>query len=243
MLRVVSLPGDGIGPEVTAVAIDVLRALPLEIEVGEHSFGGRAILEEGHAASRARRSRRARAPTPSSSARSASPSSRGSGAARARPDRPPPRSRRLRQPASRPPARGIDLLIVRELVGGLYYGASGRRPDGSAFDTCEYTPARDRKGRPAGVRACRRATGARHVCRQGERARDLTALARAVIRVAADYPDVELEHMLVDTAGLKLVQHPERFDVLLTENTFGDILSDVAAGCAAASGWQHPRAS
>ncbi len=51
-----------------------------------------------------------------------------------------------------------------------------------------------------------------------------------VTRVAADYPDVELKHMLVDTAGLQLVQHPERFDVLLTENTFGDILSDVAAG-------------
>ena len=51
-----------------------------------------------------------------------------------------------------------------------------------------------------------------------------------VTRVAADYPDVELQHMLVDTAGLQLVQHPERFDVLLTENTFGDILSDVAAG-------------
>ncbi|HEX4929316.1 MAG TPA: isocitrate/isopropylmalate family dehydrogenase, partial [Gaiellaceae bacterium] len=51
-----------------------------------------------------------------------------------------------------------------------------------------------------------------------------------VIRVAADYPDVELEHMLVDTAGMKLVQSPQQFDVLLTENTFGDILSDVAAG-------------
>ena len=51
-----------------------------------------------------------------------------------------------------------------------------------------------------------------------------------VMRVAADYPDVELEHMLVDTAGLNLVQQPGRFDVILTENTFGDILSDVAAG-------------
>ena len=51
-----------------------------------------------------------------------------------------------------------------------------------------------------------------------------------VTRVAADYPDVELEHMLVDTAGMQLVQQPERFDVILTENTFGDILSDVAAG-------------
>ena len=51
-----------------------------------------------------------------------------------------------------------------------------------------------------------------------------------VVRVAADYPDVELEHMLVDTAGMQLVQDPGRFDVILTENTFGDILSDVAAG-------------
>ena len=51
-----------------------------------------------------------------------------------------------------------------------------------------------------------------------------------VVRVAADYPDVELEHMLVDTAGMKLVQSPQQFDVILTENTFGDILSDVAAG-------------
>ena len=51
-----------------------------------------------------------------------------------------------------------------------------------------------------------------------------------VVRVAADYPDVELEHVLVDTAGMKLVQQPGRFDVILTENTFGDILSDVAAG-------------
>jgi 3-isopropylmalate dehydrogenase len=51
-----------------------------------------------------------------------------------------------------------------------------------------------------------------------------------VVRVAADYPDIELEHMLVDTAGMQLVQDPGRFDVILTENTFGDILSDVAAG-------------
>ena len=51
-----------------------------------------------------------------------------------------------------------------------------------------------------------------------------------VVRVAADYPDVELEHMLVDKAGMQLVQDPARFDVILTENTFGDILSDVAAG-------------
>ena len=89
------------------------------------------------------------------------PSSRVPRAAGAGPDRPPPRSRRLREPASRHRRPAVDLLIVRELVGGLYYGASGRRPDGTAFDTCEYTPQPDRADRPARVRARRRAAGAR----------------------------------------------------------------------------------
>ena len=131
------------------------------------------------------------------------------------------------RPATGP---GIDLLIVRELVGGLYYGASGRRPDGSAFDTCEYTPA-------AIERIARRAfelAGARrsHVTSVDKvNVLETSRLWReTVIRVAADYPDIELEHMLVDTAGMKLVQSPQQFDVILTENTFGDILSDVAAG-------------
>ena len=75
MLRIVCLPGDGIGPEVTAVAIDVLRALPLELEIEEHGFGGRAILDEGMPLP-ARTLAACKAPTPSSSARSASRSSR-----------------------------------------------------------------------------------------------------------------------------------------------------------------------
>ena len=131
------------------------------------------------------------------------------------------------RPATRP---GVDLLIVRELVGGLYYGASGRLPDGSAYDTCHYAPA-------AIERVARRAfeiAGARrgHVTSVDKvNVLETSRLWRETVnRVAPDYPEVELEHMLVDTAGLKLVQHPERFDVILTENTFGDILSDVAAG-------------
>ena len=71
MLRVACLPGDGIGPEVTAVAIEVLRALPIEIEVEEHSFGGGAILAQRHAASRTDARRVSGRPTPSSWARSA----------------------------------------------------------------------------------------------------------------------------------------------------------------------------
>ena len=229
MLRVACLPGDGIGPEVTAVAIEVLRTLPLELEVEEHSFGGRAILEEG-------------TPLPErtlAACQAADAVILGAvglpqfeGAA-VRPEQGLIALRRALdvyanlRPATGP---GIDLLIVRELVGGLYYGASGRREDGSAFDTCEYTP-------DAIERIARRAfelAGARraHVTSVDKvNVLETSRLWReTVVRVAPDYPDVELEHMLVDTAGMKLVQSPQQFDVILTENTFGDILSDVAAG-------------
>jgi 3-isopropylmalate dehydrogenase len=229
MLRVACLPGDGIGPEVTAAAIDVLRALPLETEVEEHSFGGRAILDEGTplpertlAACRAADAVLLGAVGLPELEGAAVRPEQGLIAIRAALDV----YANLR-PASGP---GIDLLIVRELVGGLYYGASGRRPDGSAYDTCEYTPdAIERIAR----RAFELAGPRRHHVTSVDKVNVLETSRlwrETVIRVSADYPDVELEHMLVDTAGLKLVQDPGRFDVILTENTFGDILSDVAAG-------------
>ncbi len=229
MLRVACLPGDGIGPEVTAVAIEVLRALPLEVEVEEYAFGGGAILADG-------------TPLPDETLAACKvadavilgavglPELEG---AAVRPEQGLIALRReLDVYANLRPATGpgIDLLIVRELVGGLYYGASGRRPDGTAFDTCEYTP-------EAIERVSRRAfelAGARrgHVTSVDKvNVLETSRLWReTVVRVAADYPDVELAHMLVDTAGMQLVLDPARFDVILTENTFGDILSDVAAG-------------
>jgi 3-isopropylmalate dehydrogenase len=229
MLRVACLPGDGIGPEVTAVAIDVLRALPIEIEVEEYSFGGRAILDEGMPLP-------ARTLAACKTADAVVLGAVGLPELEGRPVRPEQGLIALRRaldvyanlrPATRP---GVDLMIVRELVGGLYYGASGRLPDGSAYDTCHYAPA-------AIERVARRAfeiAGARrgHVTSVDKvNVLETSRLWRETVnRVAPDYPEVELEHMLVDTAGLKLVQHPERFDVILTENTFGDILSDVAAG-------------
>ena len=235
MLRIVCLPGDGIGPEVTAVAIDVLHALPIEIEVEEHSFGGRAILEEG-------------TPLPDrtlAACRNADAvvlGAVGLPELEGAPVRPEQGLIGLRRaldvyanlrPATGP---GIDLLIVRELVGGLYYGASGRRDDGSAYDTCEYEP-------QAIERVARRAfefAGARRAHVTSVDKANVLETSRlwreTVTRVATDYPDVELEHMLVDTAGLNLVQSPGRFDVILTENTFGDILSDVAAGMAGGLG-------
>ena len=228
-LRVACLPGDGIGPEVTAAAVEVLDALPLDAQLEQHAFGGRAILDEGTPL-----------PEPTLSACLAAdavllgavglPQFEG---AAVRPEQGLIGLRRaLDVYANLRPAtgRGVDLLIVRELVGGLYYGASGRRPDGSAFDTCEYTPAAiERVAR----RAFELARGRRSHVMSVDKANVLetSRLWREVVtQVAGDYPDVQLEHMLVDTAGLTLVERPARFDVLLTENTFGDILSDVAAG-------------
>ena len=177
MLRVVCCRGDGIGPEVTAVAIDVLRALPIEIEVEEHSFGGRAILEEG-------------TPLPERTLEACQGADAvilgavGLPELEGAPVRPEQGLIALRRAldvyANLRPATGagIDLLIVRELVGGLYYGARGRRPDGSAFDTCEYTPPEIERIARRAFELARCAARARHVRRQGERARDVTALAR-----------------------------------------------------------------
>ena len=213
----------------TAVAVDVLRALPLEVEVDEHSFGGGAILAEGTPL-----------PEPTLAACRAAdavvlgavglPELEG---ASVRPEQGLIELRRaLDVYANLRPATGlgIDLLIVRELVGGLYYGARGRRPDGSAFDTCEYTPeAIERVARRAFELAGARSGRVTSVDKVN--VLETSRLWReTVVRVADDYPEIALDHMLVDTAGLNLVQDPGRFDVVLTENTFGDILSDVAAG-------------
>jgi 3-isopropylmalate dehydrogenase len=229
MLRIACLPGDGIGPEVTSAAVRVLEALPLEVVVEEHPFGGGAIHEHGD-------------PLPEetlSASRAADAvllGAVGLPELEGAPIRPEQGLIRLRGEldvyANLRPTRGdgVDLLIVRELVGGLYFGASGRRPDGSAFDTCEYSPALvERIARRAFELARRR----RSLVTSVDKANVLetSRLWREVVSgLAADYPDVRLEHMLVDNAGLQLVVDPGRFDVILTENTFGDILSDVAAG-------------
>jgi len=130
------------------------------------------------------------------------------------------------------PARGdgVDLLVVRELVGGLYYGARGVRDDGTVYDTMEYRPDQVERIARRGFELARTRRG--HVTSVDKaNILDTSRLWRATVnRIAADYPDVELEHMLVDNCGMQLVLAPEQFDVILTENTFGDILSDVAAG-------------
>jgi 3-isopropylmalate dehydrogenase len=118
---------------------------------------------------------------------------------------------------------------VRELVGGLYYGERGVRDDGTVYDTLEYRPEQVERVSRRAFELARRRRG--HLVSVDKV--NVLATSRLwrdiVTRLAAEYPDVELEHVLVDTAAMQLVQDPARFDVLVTENTFGDILSDVAA--------------
>jgi 3-isopropylmalate dehydrogenase len=130
----------------------------------------------------------------------------------------------------RPAKQGpVDLLIVRELVGGLYFGQRGVREDGTVFDTCEYHPSQvERIARRAFELA--RGRGGRLTSVDKANVLDTSRLWRRVVHeVAADYPDVEVEDMLVDNAAMQLASAPEQFDVLVTENMFGDILSDLAA--------------
>ena len=123
---------------------------------------------------------------------------------------------------------GTDLLVVRELTGGIYFGDK-TRTDTEASDACTYTV--DEIERIARV-AFDSARGRRNRVTSVDKANVLetSRLWREVVAaVAADYPDVELDHMLVDNAAMQLVSAPAQFDVVVTENMFGDILSDEAA--------------
>ena len=136
--------------------------------------------------------------------------------------------------------RGVDLLIVRELTGGLYFGkpskvwstTRGRR----AVDTLAYREQEiDRLARLGFEQARARRGKVTSVDKSNVLAS--SQLWRTVVNeVAADYPDVQLEHALVDSSAMTLITRPRDFDVLITENTFGDILSDEAAVLAGSLG-------
>jgi 3-isopropylmalate dehydrogenase len=227
-MRVACLPGDGIGPEVTAAATRVLGALLPELELSEHLIGGAAIHATGE-------------PLPAETLAACREADAvlfgavGLPEFDGKPIRPEQGLIDLRREldvyANLRPARSssIDLLVVRELVGGLYYGPRGRREDGTAFDTCEYHPAQiERVARRAFELARTRRSHVTSVDKAN--VLETSRLWREVVdRVRPDYPDVRLEHMLADNAAMQLILAPERFDVILTENTFGDILSDEAA--------------
>jgi 3-isopropylmalate dehydrogenase len=228
-VTVAVLAGDGIGPEVTAEAIRVLDALG--IEHAEHPFGGGAILDQG-------------TPLPDETLAACRESDAVLLAAVGLPElegqavRPEQGLLALRKElgvyANLRPARsdeaGIDLVVVRELVGGLYFGAKGTRDDGTWFDTCEYTrPEVERIARTAFALA--RERGGRITSVDKVNVMHTSRLWRVVVTElgAAEYPDVPLDHALVDSFAMTVVNGPETIDVVLTENTFGDILSDIAA--------------
>ncbi len=132
-------------------------------------------------------------------------------------------------PLKREVAAGVDTMIVRELTGGLYFGQPSHYDDEKAVDTLVYT--REEIERVV-VHAFKLAKQRRNKVTSVDKANVLASskLWRKIVdEVAADYPEVEMEHMLVDAAAMKLITYPASFDVLVTENLFGDILSDEAS--------------
>ncbi len=244
MPSIVLLPGDGIGPEIGAAAARVLADLG-DFEITEHLVGGTSIDEHGTAltdevleACRAADAVLLCAvggpkwdttdpdkPRPEQGLLGLR---KGLGLfANLRPVRP---SEALLEasPLRRDRIEGTDLLVVRELTGGIYFGDSGRDGD-RAHDDCAYTVEEiERIARVAFEAA-------------GERNGRLTSVDKAnvmetsrlwretVTKLAPEYEGIELDHLLVDNAAMQLVSRPSDFDVIVTENLFGDILSDEAA--------------
>jgi 3-isopropylmalate dehydrogenase len=248
-VTVVVLPGDGIGPEVTAVATRVVDAVAaaagLEIRWDERLMGGCSIDAHGTAltdevlracaAADAVLLGAVGGPRWDTTDPDAPRPEQGLLALRAglglfanlRPVKPVP-ALYDSSPLRRDRIAGTDLLVVRELTGGIYFGASGREGD-RAYDTCVYTRGEIERVARRGFEAAR---GRRGRLTSVDKANVLESsrLWREVVSgLAAEYPDVALDHVLVDNAAMQLVSRPADFDVIVTENLFGDILSDEAA--------------
>lgn len=250
-MKVVVLPGDGIGPEVTGEAIRVLDAVSekfgIPIEKTEVLIGGSAIREAG-------------SPLPEETIAAFE----GADAVllgavgdptydHLLPDaRPEIGLLKMRQilggfanlrpakafaslidssPLRREVFEGTDMLIVRELLGGLYFGEPrGFDSDGlSAFNTMRYSVAEVERVARVAFESAR---GRKKKVTSVDKANVLETSRlwrETVTKVAAEYPDVQLDHLFVDACAMHLVTNPSRFDVILTENLFGDILSDEAA--------------
>jgi 3-isopropylmalate dehydrogenase len=256
--RIVVLPGDGIGPEVTAAAQEVLRAVARQhdaaFQFSELPVGGDSIdrhgapllpevLDECRASDAVLLGAVGGPKWDSTDPDTPRPEQgllglrKGLGLfANLRPvrvtdalvDASPLRPERV---------RGADLLIVRELTGGIYFGDRGRR-DGVAHDTCVYSVEEIERIADLAFRlAASPARRGQVVSVDKANILETSRLWRETVeRVAARHPGVRLEHMLVDNAAMQLISRPGEFDVLLTENMFGDILSDEAAMIAGSIG-------
>jgi 3-isopropylmalate dehydrogenase len=241
--KVVLLPGDGIGPEIIAPTVDVLAAVGAELEYEEHAFGGASIDAHGTAltddtlaACRASDAVLLAAvggpkwdttdPSKPRPEQGLLGLRKGLGLfANLRPVRP-LRALYDASPLKLEVIERTDLLVVRELTGGIYFGEKTRTQD-SASDACVYTRGEiERIARVAFGAARSRVTSV-----DKANVLETSRLWREVVRDvhANEFPNIELEHLLVDNAAMRLIAAPRHFDVILTENMFGDILSDEAA--------------
>jgi 3-isopropylmalate dehydrogenase len=243
MPTIVTLPGDGIGPEVLAAALEVLDVVAPDLTYDEHLIGGAAIDATGTAlpdetldACRSADAVLLAAvggpkwdttdpdePRPEQGLLGLRS---GLGLyANLRPVRPLPALYDA-SPLRREIIERTDLLVVRELTGGIYFGEKGRK-DGRAHDVCAYSEDEiERIARTAFEAARSRVTSV-----DKANVLETSRLWREVVmRVhSTEFPNIELQHLLVDNAAMQLVANPRHFDVILTENMFGDILSDEAA--------------
>src|SRR2546429_2668822 len=238
--RVVTLPGDGIGPELMAPALEVLGAVG-DFDFEPHLFGGASIDAHGTALTDevldACRNADAvllaavggpkwdttdpNAPRPEQGLLGLRKGLELF--ANLRPVRPSPALLDA-SPLRRERIEGTDLLVVRELTGGIYFGDRGRK-DGTAFDTCIYSVEEIERIAEVAFKFARRKVTSVDKANILETSR----LWREVVSGMAKDHDVQFEHLLVDNAAMQLVSRPSDFDVILTENMFGDILSDEAA--------------
>ncbi|MCW2410994.1 MULTISPECIES: 3-isopropylmalate dehydrogenase [unclassified Sphingobium] len=256
-MLVAILPGDGIGPEVTAQAKRVLDALAIPgLTYEEAPVGGAAYKAEGHPLPPATLDLAKRAdailfgavgdPDCDSLERALRPEQAILGLRKELTLfsnlRPAKMFAELADASTlrKEVAEKIDLLIVRELNGDVYFGEKGIRKtaDGlrEGYDIMSYDEAEVRRIAHSAFRAAQARRGKlcsvdkANVLETSQLWRDV------VIEVAADYPDVELSHMYVDNAAMQLVRNPGQFDVIVTGNLFGDILSDQASMCVGSIG-------
>jgi 3-isopropylmalate dehydrogenase len=240
--KIVTLPGDGIGPEIMAPTLQLLGKLG-EFDFEEHVFGGASIDAHGTALTDGALSACREADAVLLAAvggpmwDTTDPSKprpeqgllglrKGLGLyANLRPVKPLPALYEA-SPLRRERIEGVDLLVVRELTGGIYFGEK-TRTETSASDACVYSSEEIE-------RIARTAFGAaRSKVASVDKANVLetSRLWRQVVTElhSREFPHIELEHVLVDNAAMQLVSAPRHFDTILTENMFGDILSDEAA--------------
>src|SRR5579864_2519440 len=240
--HIVTLSGDGIGPEIMAPALEVLNAVG-DFEFEEQIFGGAsidahgtALTDETLAACRAADAVLLGAvggprwdttdPSRPRPEQGLLGLRKGLGLfANLRPVKPLP-ALYDSSPLKRELIERTDLLVVRELTGGIYFGAKTRTSD-RASDDCVYTRAEIERIARVGFRAAR----SRVTSVDKANVLETSRLWREVVRQVhgTEFPNVELEHLLVDNAAMRLIAAPRHFDVILTENMFGDILSDEAA--------------